>query len=280
MDPAWIAVVGTAIGATGATSAALIAGWAARRQANVQSVSQRAQWRRQTRRDAYSAFLDAGVQARDELMVVWRLLREASPDVVRLDAQIASVEPHINAVKRASATVFVEGPQAILEPTRRTEENITLFRTLLRRTLTDLRAGRDVKEYLSLCDRQDHQVRDLLDRFAAFARAVLDEVEPDWNLLSIVEVSDVDEELQWLKKAMSERLEIDESEIDVKGRLTGQGYDSLAVFVLFSRIQAQWGVAPDGGWPISSLFDKSVEEIAGYIATQRNHANSRSLPRS
>ncbi|NRQ35225.1 acyl carrier protein [Nonomuraea sp. NN258] len=270
MDPAWIAVVGTAIGATGATCAAAIAGRAARRQVKSQSVNQQAQWRRETRRDAYSAFLDAGVQARDELTAVWRLFRAPNPDLAEIDARLSAAEPFINSVKRSSATVFVEGPKAILEPTRRAEENITLFRTLLRRTLTDLRADPEALEHHSLCARQEHLVRNLLDRFAAFARATLDEVEPDWHLLKTDQFAVADEELRWLKKLISERLKMDEGLIQVKGTPVSQGLDSLDILVILHRIEEEWGIRPDGAWPISSFFDESIEDIAGYIAAQRN----------
>ncbi|RJL35552.1 acyl carrier protein [Bailinhaonella thermotolerans] len=271
MDPAWVAVIAAAVGALGAAGAAAIAGRAARRQITMQSAGQRDQWRRQTRRDAYSAFLDAGVQARDELTSVWRLFKTRDPDLAGIDEKITNTEPFVSAVKRASATVFVEGPTGILEPTLRAEESITLFRALLRQTLADLRAGRDATEYLALCARQEHLVRDLLDRFAAFARGALDEAEPERMPLNPPQAPAAEEEVRRLRKEISEHLETDESRIDVKSRLVDQGLDSLHVMVILNRVARDWGVRPDGAWPISSFFDKSIEEIAAHMAAQRDH---------
>ncbi|HVK22052.1 MAG TPA: hypothetical protein VM677_11895 [Actinokineospora sp.] len=102
MDPAWVAVVGTAIGATGATGAAALSGWSARRQDVHQHAGQRSQWQHEKRRDAYSGLLDAGVQARDELAAVWSLLKARDRDPAVLQPRVDALQPLVDAVKRAS----------------------------------------------------------------------------------------------------------------------------------------------------------------------------------
>jgi hypothetical protein len=148
-----LALLSTAIGATGAAGAAAISGWSARRQAAGQIISQQTQWLREKRRDTYGAFLDAGVQARDELTTVWRLLKGRNPDLSTIAARLEADRSMVNSVKRASATNFVEGPELILEPTRRAEESIVL----LCHPLPPTDAGPGVQPYGPWPDRFDSE---------------------------------------------------------------------------------------------------------------------------
>ncbi|MEU5879468.1 acyl carrier protein [Spirillospora sp. NPDC047279] len=274
MNPAWIAVVGTAVGAMGATAAALIAGWSARRQTTHQSLSQEMQWHREKRRDSYSSFLDSGVQARDELASIWRLLRASDPDIEQVVTRLEEARPLVQDVRRASATVFVLGPQEILEWTRRAEESIVLFHNLLRAAAKDLRQGNEISHRIPLCIQQDAQVRDILDRFAASAREVLTGTGATSALLPSPPPAQATEELTWLVARISEALDIPESEIDTSRPLFEAGLDSLAVLEITSMADKEFHLEKqEAGWLISSLlFAKTIEEVATHLAAQRHPA--------
>lgn len=121
-----------AVGAAGATLAALTAGRAGGRQAVLQSAGQQ-QWRRQLRRDTYGALLGAGAEARDELGAIFADLRRTDPNseegLTRIRARLGETRPLINAVRLATAKVYVEGPDSVLETAMRIEEGLVLFHT-------------------------------------------------------------------------------------------------------------------------------------------------------
>lgn len=269
MDPAWTAVLGTAIGATGATVAATITGWSARRQSRVQHANDQSQWRREKRRDTYSAFLDAGVQARDELTAIWRLLKAADCDTAQVARRLANVDSLVKAVRRASATNFIEGPGPILEPTRRAEESIVLFEALLNGALTD-----STGKHLRMCTRQEAYVRGILDRFAAAAREVLEGVEQRHELLVLPPARDSSDELTWLVATIAKALETTPAEINVTRPVVESGLDSLSLLFVFRQADDELNMPHDHIWPLSSLlFTASIKEVAEYIAaTRRTHS--------
>jgi hypothetical protein len=269
MDPAWVAVLGTAVGAAGATAAAAISGWSARRQANAQSISQQTQWQREKRRDTYGAFLDAGVQARDELAAIWRSLNKRDPDLAAVAARLDAARELITGVKRASATNFVEGPELILEPTRRAEETIVLFHTLLQVTAQEMTEGAGDTRQL-MCNRQEAAVREILDRFAAAAREVLNGTKEEPALLDTAGLPNADDELAWLRTVLAERTGLGADEIDVRRPLFELGLDSLGCLEVLNLAAARGSLERSHIWPVSSLlFTVSIEEVAGYLATIR-----------
>lgn len=270
MDPAWIAVVGTAIGVAGATGAAAIAGWSARRQASAQNISQEHQWQREKRLDAYSAFLDAGVQLRDELAAVWRLLKSPTQDAIAIRARLESADPLVNTFRRASARNFVIGPERIREPTRRAEESVVLFHVVLRAAIKDLEERRSIRDRLLTCARQEAHVRDLLDRFSASAREELNGEEADSRLLKKLPPAPAENELAWLLKIVAGKLQISEKEIDIKRPLFETGLDSLGLLECSAEAIMEFDLSGEESWPISSLlFTEPIEKVACYIAELR-----------
>lgn len=270
MDPAWIAVAGTAIGAAGAAGAAAIAGWSARRQASAQSISQHDQWLFEKRVDVYSAFLDAGVQARDDLTAIWRLLKTPSQDVAAIRTHLESAESLIKSVSRASAEAFSISPDSILKPTRQAEENIVLFHAVLRAAIEDLEDGRNIKDRLLMCARQQVYVRDILDRFSASARTVLNGGGPEDGSLKEHPLAPAEEELMWIVKTIAEKLQLDGDDIDAKRPLFETGLDSLGLLECSAKAIEEFDLPSDESWPISSLLSAdSIEEVAYYIAKLR-----------
>ena len=271
MDPAWVAVLGTAVGAAGATGAAAISGWSARRQATAQGISQQSQWQREKRRDTYGAFLDAGVQARDELAAVWRSLNRRDPDLTAVTARLEAARGLVSTVKRASATNFVEGPELILEPTRRAEETIVLFYALLQVTVQEVSEGCDLSGRQLMCNRQEAAVREILDRFAAAAREVLNGTKQEPVLLDTAALPTAADELDWLRRTIAERAGLSQEEVDVRRPIFECGLDSLACLELLNLAATRVGAKRNHIWPVSSLlFTVSVEEVAGYLAALRS----------
>lgn len=272
MDPGWIALIGAAVGAVGASSAAAIAGRSARRVALSQKASDSVQWQREKRRDAYAAFLDAGAQARDELTAIWRLVRSAGTDDAGIRSRLESAHSLTDQVRRASATNFVEGPQSILVPTRRAEENIVIFRRLLEELLLKPPSERNAVEAAGVCLSLEAQIRSDLDRFAASAREVLDAAEHQSVLVDAPSLPPAAAELEWLLARIRE-FQPEPWPIDVKRPLFETGIDSLALIQIGARARHEFAV--DGeGWLISSLAMQSVEDVAGHLAQGRTNGGA------
>lgn len=110
MDAGIAAIVGAAVGVVGTTLAAAVSGMSAQRQVR----AEHRHWRRQLRRDAYSAFITKA----DE---VYRLLKEIDTELVRPTVDFDSVLALVvqartalhNELADAQATVEIEGPEKL-----------------------------------------------------------------------------------------------------------------------------------------------------------------------
>jgi hypothetical protein len=273
VDAAWIALLGGAVGAAGATGAAALTGWSARRQAAIQQSGQRQQWQHEKRREAYSALLDAGAQARDEHAAIRRALMLSNPDLDAARQGLDLAVPLVRAVRRASAAVFIDGPDIILEPTRRAEEHIVLLHRLLSSVVVDLTYGGVPSEQLRLCARQEACVRSLMDEFAAAARQVFTGLQQTSKLLPVGIAVPFDAELAWLIEYLSSELSCDSAMIDPARPMMELSLDSLQLLKLTSSAARHFGVDNGHIWPVSSLlFDTTVEGTASYIASLRRDA--------
>lgn len=273
MDQAWVAVIGAAIGSVGATVAAAVAGWSGRRQASIQVSSQRDQWRRQIRRDAYGALLRAGAEARDELASLWVLLRRAdsTDGAERFASRLNEVKPLVHSVRLASATVFIEGPPSVLEPAKRAEESVVLFYTAMLAVIEELSAprGMSIASYMATCSQQRVAVRTALLDFAAAARAAIDG-EPGGPVpLSRALVIESGRELSWLIEGISQALEISETQIDPDSTLWENGMDSLGIIRLLEFLRREHGLAIEPAW-FFELDRHPLSEVAGLMAMRQD----------
>lgn len=275
MDQAWVAVVGTVVGAVGATTAAMVAGWSARRQASTQAATQNEQWRRQLRRDSYSALLSAGAQARDELSALAAPLREGhtTEDLERLTTHLSEVRPLIKSVRLATATVFVEGPAAILGPAKRVEDELILLHTAMVATATRLAATGDGAEYLAICARQRRAAREALMDFSASARKVLDGEASQPVETVVVPVQAAPEELSWLIGALTETAGVPTLDADTVFAHTG--LDSLGMLEMAARLRREYGLEIPVRWWLE-MSNQTLGQIAGRLAAFR--ANLATLP--
>lgn len=272
MDQAWVAVIGAAIGSIGATVAAAVAGWSGRRQASIQVSSQRDQWRRQIRRDAYGALLRAGAEARDELASLWVLLRRAdsADGTERFVSRLNEIKPLIHAVRLATATVFIEGPPSVLEPAKRAEESIVLFHTAMLAAIEELYAprGTSIASYMATCSQQRVDVRAALIDFAAAARAAIDGEPGGTAPASRALVIESSRELSWLIEGISQALEVPEAQIDPDSTLWENGMDSLGVIRLREFLRREHGLVIEPTW-FFELLKHSLPEVAGLLAMRQ-----------
>ncbi|MFD8636809.1 hypothetical protein [Streptomyces sp. NPDC059533] len=104
------AVVGAAVGVAGTTLAAAVAGMSAQRQVR----AEHRHWRRQLRRDAYSAFTAKA----DE---VYKMLKDVDAELIRPNADLDRARDRVAQVRamlhdglaEAQATVEIEGPEKL-----------------------------------------------------------------------------------------------------------------------------------------------------------------------
>lgn len=272
MDQAWVAVIGAAIGSAGATGAALVAGWSGRCQASVQVSSEQEHWRRQMRRDAYGALLRAGAEARDELGSLLTRLRDKDTtyDSEWLASRLSEIKPLINAVRLATAAVFIEGPSTILEPAKRVEDGIVLFHTAMLAVAKESSGshGGNAANFIAICSQQRVSVRAVLTDFAAAARAAIDGEPIDPIAAAPANAAESAQELSWLIRGMSEVLGIPETRIDPDLTLWESELDSLTILALTVFFEREYGMVIELGWFLK-LSRHSLREIASLLATLR-----------
>jgi septal ring factor EnvC (AmiA/AmiB activator) len=273
VDLTWIAVLSSAVSAAGASCAAVVTSLSARRQLTIQQTGQHLQWQREKQREGYAAFLDASAQARDELTAIRRALTESSPDLEGIRQRIQEAAPFVKAVRRASAAIFVDGPNMILEPTRRAEEHVVLLYELVEASADRLANERPMSEYFTLSLQQEACVRGLLDEFAAAARQVSSGAQQTSKLLADTATTSCEEEHSWLLDYLSAELDCDKAAINADRLLAETGISSIGVLQLTQAAARHFGLDPRRTWPVSSLlFSASVSELAAYLAHSRQDA--------
>ncbi|MEV5204293.1 hypothetical protein [Streptomyces sp. NPDC053720] len=173
MDQALAALLGAVVGSAGTAAAAAVTGISARWQVRTQGALQHRQTQRQARREAYSALLADASRARDDLSAVWHQLRDEHADVTETERLLATAKTSIHAAQRASATVAVEGPPAVVDAARETLINLAVLYAALGAYRGCQAADGDASEHITTCAQQRHQVRLDIDAFAAAAQAAL-----------------------------------------------------------------------------------------------------------
>ncbi|MFF4854659.1 acyl carrier protein [Streptomyces rubiginosohelvolus] len=272
MNQAWVAVVGTAVGAVGATGAAFVAAWAARRQASIQALGQQEQWRRQLRRETYGALLSAGAEARDELGSLFvAVARPGAPlELDRLSARLEAARPLVNAVRLATASVFVEGPLCMLEPAKRVEDEVVLFHTAMRAVVTRPAGTNDgvVDVNVAICHEQRVRIRRALTSLATAARGVLDGDLGEASAAEVDPAAVAVEELSWLLDGLAHACGIPRSEVDQNLTLGENGCDSLTVMALRRFLREEHAFDVGVTWFFDS-GDRSLRHVAALMAAQR-----------
>ncbi|WP_328930097.1 hypothetical protein OG429_39745 [Streptomyces sp. NBC_00190] len=110
MDSGVAAVVGAAVGVVGTTLAAAVAGLSAQRQIR----AEHRHWRRQLRRDAYSAFTAKADELHKALKEINAELITPGADLDALRASVAGARASLHGgLADAQATVEIEGPEKL-----------------------------------------------------------------------------------------------------------------------------------------------------------------------
>lgn len=210
------------------------------------------------------------------------------------------MEPLVSAVRLATATVFVEGPEEILEPARRVEEGIVLLHTAVATLAKELPNLPSYKaaNLLAVCSEQRVSVRIALMDFSTAARAAIDgkqfdtaTASPERVVNSVTAGSEgavnsvsTDAEgvadsvpagtkgvatsgrvLRWLLKDMSEELDIPTAQIDPDRTLLEMGLDSRTVVIVISYIRMKYRT----DIPLEWAAKLSLREIANLLPTMR-----------
>ncbi|MFI0727636.1 hypothetical protein ACH4S9_01235 [Streptomyces sp. NPDC021225] len=177
MDQGIAALLGASIGVTGTVLASAITGWSTRQQVRAQARAEHAHWRRQVRRDAYSAFLAPASESQNALKIAGRAF-VGERDTEEIDRRLQQAVGQLALARAAWANLAVEGPEAV-------EQAARSVYTTLRSTETTLLALRDSPENTTdgnarFLERHAVEVGRLSERlseFTAAARAALDDVE-------------------------------------------------------------------------------------------------------
>lgn len=177
MDQGLAALLGATVGVAGTVLASAITGWSARQQVQAQARAEHAHWRRQMRRDAYSAFLAPASECRHALKMAGRAF-VGEPDTEEIDRRLQDAQGQLALAQAAWANLAVEGPEAV-------EQAARSVYTKLKSMQTTLLALRDSPEEAPesdslLFERHAFEVARLSERvgeFTAAARSALDEIE-------------------------------------------------------------------------------------------------------
>ncbi|MFF4273496.1 hypothetical protein [Streptomyces sp. NPDC001536] len=175
MDQGIAALLGATVGVLGTVSASAISGWSNRQQIGAQARVDHAHWRRQARRDAYSAFLAPANGTRNALKLAARALIGDS-DVERADHHLHEAHDRLSEVQATWAALAVEGPESV-------EQAANSVKTALHSMHTTLLAWRDSAgvapdRNVTFVERHAVEVTTVSERISAFAtaaRAALDD---------------------------------------------------------------------------------------------------------
>ncbi|MFI9810170.1 hypothetical protein ACIHEJ_38760 [Streptomyces sp. NPDC052301] len=174
MDQGISALLGAVIGVLGAVSTSAVSGWSNRQQIRAQAKVDHAHWRRQARREAYSAFLAPAHETHNALKYAARAL-VGDTDTEEADRQLNVAQVKMGTLQANWAALAVEGPDAV-------EQAANGVKTALHSMHTTLLAWRDsvgaADLNVKLVERHAVEVTMVSERISAFAgaaRAALDE---------------------------------------------------------------------------------------------------------
>ncbi len=181
VDQGLAVLLEASVGVAGTVAASAISGLSARLHVATQARVDYAQWRRQARHDAYSAFLAPASEARNALKLAGRAFIGAR-DTQEVDRRLQGAHAHLQLVRSAWASLAIEGPEPV-------EQAANGVRTALQSMHTTLLAWQDAPlnapdGNVSFVERHAVEVTTLSERLGAFtsaARAALDDVGTSAN---------------------------------------------------------------------------------------------------
>ncbi|MEU8306080.1 hypothetical protein AB0C84_21230 [Actinomadura sp. NPDC048955] len=168
MDAGVAALLGAAVGSFSTLGAAVVNG-------RTQARTQRAQWRRQYRRDAYAAYLGA-LHDRDIAMdAILKALQAASPDLAEVDRTVQHFITLARDVHRAAEVVIIEGPPSIVEAIDRIAEASSGLSEVMQRMVKDAHAAdtSERMEHAATASVRERRLYRAVSEFRVQARGVL-----------------------------------------------------------------------------------------------------------
>lgn len=187
VDQGLAALLGASIGVVGTVAASAISGWSARVHVADQAKADHAQWRRQSRRDAYSAFLAPANDARRSLRLAGRAFIGVR-DVQEVERHMHTAEENLQLVQDAWASLAIEGP----EPVEQAANGVRTALQSMRNTLLAWQDSPANDRNVPYVERHAVEVTTLTERlniFTSAARAALDDTankasarSPRWPL--------------------------------------------------------------------------------------------------
>ncbi|GAA3908162.1 hypothetical protein GCM10023084_70460 [Streptomyces lacrimifluminis] len=177
MDQGLAAVLGATVGVLGTVSASAISGWSARQQVQSQAKIEHAQWRRQTRRDAYSAFLAPANEARTTLKIAARALIGDNPDLPEADRRLQVAQEQLAVVQAAWAGLAVEGPEPVEQAAHSVRTGLHSMRTTLLAWRDSMGAPDLNVTFVERHAVEATRISERIGRFTAAARTALDDTE-------------------------------------------------------------------------------------------------------
>ncbi|MCX4585225.1 hypothetical protein [Streptomyces sp. NBC_01481] len=177
MDQGLAVLLGATVGVLGTISASAISGWSTRQQVQSQAKVEHAQWRRQARRDAYSAFLAPANEARSALKITARALIGDSPDMTEADRRLRVAQEQLDVVQAAWASLAVEGPEPVEQAARSVHTGLHSMRTTLLAWRDSAGAPDRNVSFVERHAVEVTRVSERIGRFTAAARAALDDTD-------------------------------------------------------------------------------------------------------
>ncbi|WP_228925457.1 acyl carrier protein [Streptomyces sp. DH7] len=184
--------------------------------------------------------------------------------------RLDETKPLINAVRLATAAVYVEGPPSILEPAKRVEERLVLFHTAMTALVTGPSDAsvEFAAAYRATCAQQRVGVRNALMDFASAARSILDGDSRPVPLEQPAPTQDSAEDLSYLLSAMASALGEEQLTLDADKTLWENGFNSLLIMRIVNILHRDHGWDLDAVW-FFEMGDQSVRQMAGHLAALR-----------
>ncbi|MEU0390273.1 hypothetical protein [Streptomyces chartreusis] len=177
MDQGLAALLGATVGVVGTVVASTISSASTRRQLEGQARVEHSQWRRQLRRDAYSAFLAPANESRSALKMAARALVGDAPDVAEADRRLQIAQDQLVLVRAAWASLAVEGPESV----ERAAHSVHLGLHSMHTTLLAWRDSSGAPDRnVNFVERHAVEVTTVSERLGSFtsvARGALDDTE-------------------------------------------------------------------------------------------------------
>jgi len=177
MDQGLAALLGATVGVVGTVVASAISSGSTRRQMEGQAKVEHSQWRRQLRRDAYSAFLAPANESRSALKTAARALVGDAPDVAEADRRLQIAQDQLVLVQAAWAGLAVEGPESVEQAAHGVHPGLhSMHTTLLAWRDSSGSADRNVN-FVEHHAVEVTMASERLGSFTSAARAALDDIE-------------------------------------------------------------------------------------------------------